>query len=47
VALAQGLSDLLAFFILALPLAARLLAQIKPLKDGDPPPFKGKKRRDV
>lgn len=47
VALAQGLSDLLAFFILALPLAARLLGQIKPLKDGDPPPFKGKKRRDV
>jgi len=47
VAMAQGLSDLLAFFILALPLALRLLNQIKPLKDGDPPPFKGKKRREV
>ncbi len=41
---AQAVSDLFAFLFLALPLANRLLKQIKPLEDGDPPPFEGKKR---
>ncbi len=40
---AQATSDIVAFVCLTIPFAAALLKQIKPLKDGDPPPFKGKK----
>ncbi len=43
-AVAMGLSDTLSFLFLAIPLARRLLKQINPLNDGDPPPFEGKKR---
>ena len=43
-AMAQALSDLFSCIFLAIPLAWRLFKQISPLKDGDEPPFTGRRR---